>query len=270
MCGALLGAIAWKGIGRRRRRTIDNLAAAFPEWSEAEHVRVARASFGHLGTSIAEMLHIRRRSPAEASSHVTVEGFEEVERIRAGGRPILIVTAHCGNWELLATANHSHGLALAAMVRELESSAVNQLALALRAHLGSEIIVRGDSSSPRKLLKTLRSGGTLALLIDQDIETEGVFVPFFGRLAFTTVAVSSLADRLGAEVVPAFCERNEDGSHLLRFHPAVELPEDPEAATALLTARIEEQIRHRPEQWVWLHRRWRRRPAEELGQATGG
>jgi KDO2-lipid IV(A) lauroyltransferase len=266
----MLGALAWKGIGRRRRRTIENLATAFPEWTEAEHVEVARASFRHLGTSVAEMLHIRRRSPAEASSHVCVEGFEAIERVRASGRPILIVTAHCGNWELLATANHSHGLALVAMVRELESSAVQELALALRAHLGSEIIVRGDSSSARKLLKTLRSGGTLALLIDQDIDTEGVFVPFFGRLAFTPTAVSSLADRLDAEVVPAFCERNQDGSHLLRFHPAVELPDDPVAATALLTAKIEEQIRHRPEQWVWLHRRWRRRPAEELGQATGG
>jgi KDO2-lipid IV(A) lauroyltransferase len=238
---------------------------AFPELSQAGREQIGRDSFRHLATSACELLHMRMRSPAAASTHVRVEGFEEIERIRALGKPIIILTGHCGNWELISTANHSHGLGVVAMTRELESSAMQELAVGLRAHLGSETIARGSRSSSRQLLRTLRSGGTLVFLIDQDLDTEGVFVPFFGRLAYTPVAVSNLAQRLKAEVVPTFSERCQDGSHLVRFHPAVDLPGDVVAATALLTTRIEEQIRRRPEQWVWIHRRWRRRPPEETG-----
>jgi len=113
----------------------------------------------------------------------------------------------------------------------------------------------------------LRGGGALALLIDQDIDTEGAWVPFFGRAAFTPLAAAHLALRLDAAVVPVFAERLDDGDHLLRFLPPLQLPADPTAATAAMTAMIEAQIRRRPEQWVWMHRRWRRRPP---GEAAAG
>jgi KDO2-lipid IV(A) lauroyltransferase len=89
---------------------------------------------------------------------------------------------------------------------------------------------------------------------------EGVWVPFFGRLAYTPVGAAKIALKQRAAVVPVFIERLENGHHLVRFQPPLDLPDDPREATALMTARIEEQIRRRPEQWVWMHRRWRRQP----------
>ena len=98
------------------------------------------------------------------------------------------------------------------------------------------------------------------MLIDQDTKVEGVWVPFFGRPAFTPVGAAKIALKQRAAVVPVFIERLPDGEHLARYHPPLDLPDDPQAATALMTAKIEEQIRRHPEQWVWMHRRWRRQP----------
>ncbi len=273
---ALAGALSWRGaqrlgaaIGlllrpllRRDRRLMDaHLAIAFPEKSEAERRALQRASFRHLGMSAFELLHIQGRSQAEASSHVEVVGFEAVEAARAAGKAVVVLTGHCGNWELISTANHSHGLGVAAIARELDDAALQQFAVDFRRHLGSETIARGSATATRQLLRVLRSKGSLVLLIDQDIkEAESVFVPFFGKTAWTPTAATDLALRLGAAVIPTFAERKGDGSHRLTFHPAVELPPDVTAATAILTRTIEDQIRRHPEQWVWMHRRWRRQP----------
>lgn len=100
------------------------------------------------------------------------------------------------------------------------------------------------------------------MLIDQDTKVDGVWVPFFGRPAFTPVGAAKIALRQKTEVIPTFVERRPDGSHLVRIHPPLDLPEDPREATAVMTRAIEEQVRRQPEQWVWMHRRWRRQPAE--------
>ncbi len=262
--GRGLGSLAWYATRRNRRKALAHLAVAFPELSSARRQALGRACFRHLGTSIGELLHVYHREASEACRHVRVEGWEEIERIRARGQPIVVMTAHCGNWELLSTVNESHGLGLAAIARQLDDPSLHGLAVGLRRHLGSVTIARGSRSSSRELLRTLRRRGALVLLIDQDIPSaDGVWVPFFGRLAHTPLAPANLALRLGAAVVPSFVERLDDGSHLVTFHPPMELDADPLAATAAMTARIEEQIRRRPEQWVWMHRRWRHRPPED-------
>lgn len=258
--GSSLGRLAWGVLGRDRERILQHLGLAFPEMTAEERRRHGRACFRHFGTSLGELLHLWHRPVGEASRHVEVVGFEIIEALRREGRPILVLTGHCGNWELISTANHSHGLGLAAMARQNDDAQVDRVIVALRQHLGSITIARGGASSSRNLLKTLRSGGALAMLIDQDIATEGVWVPFFGQPAFTPLAAANLALRLGATAVPTFSERLNDGSHRLRFHDPLDLPSDPEAATAVMTAAIEAQIRRSPEQWVWMHRRWRRQP----------
>lgn len=266
--GAAVGLLLRPFLRRDRKLMAQHLAIAFPEKSEAERRRLERATWRHLGMSAFELLHIKGRPQGEASSHIEVQGFAAVEAARAAGKAVVILTGHCGNWELISTANHSHGLGVAAIARELDEATLHDFAVGLRRHLGSETIARGSATATRQLLKVLRSKGSLVLLIDQDIkEAESVFVPFFGKLAFTPTAATDLALRLGAAVVPTFAERRADGSHLLTFHPALELPPDVTAATALLTAEIEKQIRRHPEQWVWMHRRWRRRPLET--QALG-
>lgn len=258
--GASLGHLGWRASRRDRQRILDHLYIAFPELDDAERRRRGIACFRHLGTSFGELMHLWHRPPGEANRHVRVEGFDVIESLRGEGQPILVLTGHCGNWELLSTANHSHGLGLAAMGRRNDDAHLNQAIVDLRQHLGTLTISRGESASSRKLLKTLRSGGVLAMLIDQDIATEGVFVPFFGRPAFTPLAGANLTLRLGATAVPTFAQRLDDGSHLIRFHAPLELPQDATEATAVMTAAIEAQIRRCPHQWVWMHRRWRRRP----------
>lgn len=268
--GRRLGGGVYRLGQRDRRRSLEHLALAFPELDDAERRRLALDSFRHLGASLAELLHVWGRPAADASRHVEVRGFEEIERIRETGKPILVLTGHCGNWELISCANHSHGLGLAAMTRELDQEGLQQISLDIRSHLGSEAIARGSRASSRQMLRTLRAGGALCMLIDQDIRTDGVWVPFFGRLAHTPTAAADIALRLGAEVVPTFSERRADGSHRITFHPALELPDDATEATALMTAAIEAQVRRHPEQWVWMHRRWRRRPPGERAPNTVG
>ena len=261
--GRRLGGLAWILARRDRVRALRHLEVAYPELPPDRRREIAHACFRHLGTSAAELLHVCGRRPEAACTHVRVEGFDHVERARAAGRPILILTGHCGNWELIATTNLSHGMGIAAMARELDDAPLNRFALEVRDHLGGETIMRGSSGSSRQMLRVLRAGGALAMLIDQDFRTDGVFVPFFGRLAHTTRAPAELALRLGARVVPVFDERLEDGTHLVRFQPALDLPDGAVEATVRMTSAIEAQVRRRPEQWVWMHRRWRRRPPGE-------
>ena len=261
--GARLGDIAWRFGRRDRRRTLEHLSIAFPELDEARRREIGQAASRHLLTSVTELVHLHRRPAEEACSHVEVLGFEHVERLREEGKAIVVVTGHCGNWELLSTANVSHGLGLAALARQIADPFLDQVLVDFRRHLGSETIARGSKNSSRQLLRTLRRRGALVLLIDQDIRTDGVWVPFFGRLAHTTRAAADIAQRLGAGVLPSFLERLPDGSHRVTFHPPLELPDGPVEATAIMTRAIEEQVRRRPEQWVWSHRRWKRRPSAE-------
>jgi KDO2-lipid IV(A) lauroyltransferase len=260
--GRRLGALAWALSRRDRRRAVAHAAVAFPASSAAEHVALARASFLHLGTTLGEALHLLRQDCDAVARHVRVEGWENVEKARAQGRPVLVVTGHCGNWELLAATIACRGLGLAVVARRLDEPLVDRLLVALRARFGVQTIARGTPGAVRDLLRLMRRAGALAITIDQDTKVDGVWVPFFGRPAFTPVGAVELARRLRAAAIPAFIERLDDGSHLARFQPAPDLPDDDLAATALLTREIELQVRRVPEQWVWMHRRWRRQPPE--------
>jgi Kdo2-lipid IVA lauroyltransferase/acyltransferase len=193
---------------------------------------------------------------------VRLEGWEHVEAAQAQRRPILILTGHCGNWELLAAALNSRGLGMLVVAREIEEPGLQTMLLDLRTRFGTRTIVRGAPGAARALLGALRGAGALGMLIDQDTRVEGVFVDFFGRPAWTPVGAAELASRFDAAVLPTFIARLPDGSHHARIHAELSLPSDSTAATALMTSRIEAQIREYPDQWVWLHRRWRRRPAE--------
>jgi KDO2-lipid IV(A) lauroyltransferase len=226
----------------------------------AERQVLARASFEHLGTMLAEAFWLRRHDAAAVERLVTFDGWQHVEAARAARRPILILTGHCGNWEILAAALNVRSLGMSVVARELEDPGLHEMLLALRSRFGTKTIVRGTPGAARALLSALRSGGALGMLIDQDTKVDGVFVPFFGVPAYTPVGAAELALRFDAAVLPTFIERLADGTHLARLEPALALPEDATVATALMTERIEAQIRRVPEQWVWLHRRWRRQP----------
>jgi KDO2-lipid IV(A) lauroyltransferase len=171
-----------------------------------------------------------------------------------------LLTGHCGNWELISAALSSRGVRVLAIARELQDPVLHAAVVGLRTRLGVETIVRGSPDAASQMRSALRGRALLAMLIDQDTDVRGAWVPFFGRPAWTPLGAAQLALRCRMSVVPAFDERRADGSHLVRFHPPLELPEDAVEATACMTRAIEDHIRRRPDQWVWTHRRWRRRP----------
>jgi KDO2-lipid IV(A) lauroyltransferase len=258
--GRRLGAAAWRVSRRDRRRAIDHLGIAFPELDDAGREKLARESFLHLGTTLGEALYLLHHDAAEVARRVHVDGWEHVEQARAAGKPVLIITGHCGNWELLAATINGRGLGMAVVARQLDEPELDKLLVGLRARFGTPTIARGTPGAARALLRALRGGGALGMLIDQDTKVDGVWVPFLGRPAFTPVGAADLALRFGCAAIPAFIERLEDGSHGARFAAPLELPLDPAQATAAMTRPIEAQIRRVPAQWVWLHRRWRRQP----------
>jgi len=261
--GSALGRLGWALSRRDRRRALEHLALALPEEPVAERLRIAAASFRHLGTMLGECLWLQSRPHAELAPRLRFDGWEHVDAARALGRPLLIVTGHCGNWEMLAAGLNQRGLGMSVVARALEEGGLQERLLAFRARFGSPTIVRGTPGAARALLAQLRSGGALGMLIDQDTKVEGVFVPFFGRDAWTPSGAAELALRFDATVLPTFIERESDGRHLARVEPPLALARDVTAATAAMTERIEAQVRRVPAQWVWLHRRWRRRPPGE-------
>ena len=265
--GGAIGRLGWRLARRDRRRALEHLEIAFPELPAAERATLARSCFVHLGTTLVEMLHLLRFTCADVERHLAVEGWEHVEAARAGGRPVLFLTAHCGTWEMLAAAAGCRGMPLTGVARRQDDPRADALTIELRARFGARTLSRGTPGAAGELLRVMRGGSALAMLIDQDTRVDGTWVPFFGRLAFTPVGAAQIALRQRAAVLPAFDERRPDGNHLLRVLPPLELSADATEATAAMTAAIEQQVRRRPEQWVWMHRRWRRRPPGETAAA---
>src|SRR5439155_2704188 len=168
---------------------------------------------------------------------------------------------HCGNWEWVANVTANLGYPLTVLQRERTEEGVNEVVAAVRAAGNIRTIDRGSSGAAREMIQAIRGGGMLAFLVDQNIRAESVKVPFFGRPALTPIGPAKLAIRTGAVVAPIFIERRGSMQHV-RFVDPLETSrgDDPVAVTAWMTARIEEQIRRAPEQWVWMHDRWRERP----------
>jgi KDO2-lipid IV(A) lauroyltransferase len=263
--GGLLGSGAYRILGRDRRRSLEHLGMAFPGIAPAARARLAREAFRNAGRSFAELAQWRRIRN-RLGELVTIEGLEHLERGLALGRGLVAVTGHIGNWELLAATFAQRGYPLNVVVRRVNDDRFEQLVADFRNRARVRTIRRDDTTALRSVIRILRSGGILALLVDQDTRGPGVFVPFFGRPAHTSPGAAIIALRSRAPVVAAFIERRAAGHHvriepLFGFQPAPGRRPGVEELTARITAAIEEQIRRRPSEWVWWHRRWRRQPA---------
>jgi Kdo2-lipid IVA lauroyltransferase/acyltransferase len=263
--GRRLGDLAYVMLRRRRRMALTNLGRAFPDLAPPARRRIARASFQHLGMVVAEGAFVLRRPLERVTAQITLEGLEHLRSaVKTHGRALLL-TAHLGNWELLTLAPALTGYPLAVVARALDSPGLNVWADRIRRTAGVEIIDKRDALRP--VLQALRQGRLVGVLLDQNASRrEGVFVPFFGRLASTSRAIAILALRTSTPVIPAFTRRAAPGKHVITVHPALSLPSaKDEAAIRALTARctevIEAAVRAAPEQWLWAHDRWRTRPA---------
>ena len=265
--GQQLGALLWWVAPRERRRALQHLRCAFPDAGEAWQREVARACARHLGCLAGEAVWLAGVAPEQLLAHSTFRGVEHLEQCLRTGQGAVLVTAHCGNWEWLNLALAARGTPLTIAVRALEDPRFDSIVCSIRERFGSRSIARGEGAG-RALLAALRKGAVIGLLIDQDIDAPGCFVEFFGRPAWTPTGAAALARHLKRPIVVAFAARRSDGTMVLAFdepiHPVLsgDREADARALTARLTARIEQQIRSYPEQWVWMHRRWRRQPLD--------
>jgi KDO2-lipid IV(A) lauroyltransferase len=256
---------------RLRRVGMRNLALAFPEKSAAARARILRGEFTSLGRQLAEVCQIPKYTPENVDQVVVYEGFENYERARARGKGVLFLTAHFGGWELSAFTHSMHGHWMHVVVRPLDNPYLDRLLRDYRTMHGNKIVDKDDFV--RGLLAAMKAGEVVGILMDTNMTPpQGVFVDFFGIPACTASGLARIALRTGAAVVPGFTIWDPLlGKYRLRFDPAVELirtgqlEADIVANTGQFTQIIEAYVRQYPEQWLWVHRRWKTRPEGEKG-----
>lgn len=261
------GARAWALFPKDRELAMRHLRLAFPEMSDAEREAIARRMFvrlGEMGMELIQLRNIDRR--IERYVELPRETKEILDEAIAGGKGAIIVTGHIGNWELIFRRCLAEGYDAVAVGTESHDPRLTSMIEEIRGK--DRIIWRGRSGAAREMLRVFRRNGYLAMLIDQDTDVQGVFVPFFGRPAWTPRAAADLVQRTGAGVAALFIESKEGGGHRIRAHrveraPATDPEQEVVELTAELTLLIEEEIRRRPQDWVWMHRRWKTRPPEE-------
>jgi KDO2-lipid IV(A) lauroyltransferase len=269
--GRGLGRAAYALAGGLRRTGLRNLELAFPEMSAQERARLLRGSFRSLGRQLGEVSQFPRATPERLREAVEYddEDVKLLDVARERGRGVIFLTGHLGAWELLCFAHSVFYSPLSFLVRPIDNPRVEELVESLRTRFGNEPIDK--KSAARRAMKLLRDGGTLGVLADLNSqEREGVFVPFFGHLACTTAGVATLALRTDATVIPCFAPWDERrGKYVFRGGPVIELvrtgdhARDVELNTARFTAAIESYVRRFPDQWLWIHKRWKTRPPGE-------
>ncbi|MCA1818124.1 MAG: lysophospholipid acyltransferase family protein, partial [Acidobacteria bacterium] len=267
--GRALGRVAYSLARGLRRTGLRNLELAFPEMPPEERRRTLRRSMEGLGRQLGYFSHFPRMTPAQLRDLVEYDGIEILHEAQARGRGIIFLTAHLGAWEVLSFAHSALHNPLSFMVRRLDNPRVEELIDKIRTRFGNRSIDK--KMAARSALKLLREGGTLGILADLNTQPhEGVFVPFFGRPACTTSGIAVLALRTDAAVIPVVAPWHEErGRYVFHGSPVVELvrtgdhERDIELNTARFTAAIEGQVRKYPDQWLWIHKRWKTRPAGE-------
>ena len=261
--GRTAGTLAFHLARGERRKALASLSVAFPELSDEARLELARRCFRHLGTAVMEMA-VAPRLGARFDVLVDCSGdaLAAMDRAAASGKGGVCVAAHLGNWELQAWGVARHGLPVHAVGKENVDPRLTRLIDRFRAHGGVRNVWRGQPGAAVAMLRALRKGELLAMLIDQDTNVQNVFVPFFGRPAATPRAAADLVLRTGAAALVCLIHKREDGTYRASSEE-VEVPHtgdserDVVELTARFTARIEAAIRAHPEQWVWMHQRWK-------------
>lgn len=271
MVGAGIGAIAFKALGRLRSVGTRNLELAFPEMTVVGQEKILRSVYRSLGYLLAEFCQMPRYTPKSASGFIRYEGLENYLLARERGKGVLVLTGHLGAWELSSFYHSLMGMPMGMVIRRLDNPLVDAFVNRIRCQHGNRVIHKDDFA--RGLIASMRAGETVGILMDTNMTPpQGVFVPFFGVPACTASGMARIAAKTGAAVVPGFLLwEAEEQRYVLRFGEELEVIDtgdsesDAVANTASFTAEIERYIRQYPEQWLWMHRRWKTRPAGEEG-----
>lgn len=249
-------------VPRQRLIAHHNLRCAFPEKSEAEIREIVRGVYRNMGLVAAEFFDIPRLSRENIGELVNAQGLENCRKALEKGKGVLMFGAHFGNWEIEAIAASLFLKPFVAIYRALDSALLERLVFKVRTATGNTLLEK--SRAMRPMLKALKHNEMVAILIDQNMDVyEGVFVDYFGRPACTTDGLAILALHTGAPVLPGYMFRQPDGRYRFVVGPEVELIDtgdrnaDIIANTQRFTKVIEETVRQYPDQWLWVHNRWK-------------
>lgn len=266
LAGIVLARLVYALHRRLRRVGMRNLELAFPEKSRRERRRILRGVFDGLGRQLAEFCRFPKYTRENVGEIAIYDGFEHYEAARARGKGVLFLTAHLGGWEIGSFAHSLYGNPIQIVVRPLDNPYLDALVDRYRTLHGNTTFGKQDFA--RGLLAAMKAGATVGILIDQNVTPPaGVFVDFFGHQACTTSGLARVAAHTGAAVVPGFTIWDAVlRKYRIHFEPAVELERtgndeaDAVANTARFTKVIEEFARRYPDQWLWVHRRWKTQP----------
>lgn len=271
--GVLFGRIVYLLLGRLRRVGMINTKIAFPEASDSDRRKMVRGCFISLGRQLGEISQFPKATAESLLDLVdfnyTPEDRQRYDDLKKEGRGILYLTPHFGGWEVLAFASSALDGPQSYLVRRLDNPRLEKMIEEIRGKFGNRPIDK--SNSAMTVLRLLRNGGNLGILPDFNTQShEGVFVPFFGKMACTTAGVAALAMRTNALAVvfgANWDERKKKYTayfgEVLEFESTGNREHDVLDFTARFTAEIEKLIRRSPEQWMWIHKRWNTRPEGE-------
>lgn len=250
-------------VPKLRQAADKNLSFAFPELAARERRRIADGVFRTIARLLVALARLPSIDASNVSEWIGYEGLEHYLEAKKEGRGVLIATAHLGNWELSAYAHALMTEPMHVMVRPLDNPLVDRLVEDRRTASGNRLIFKRDAA--RAVISALRRNEAVGILIDQNTSaSEGVFIDFFGKRASAGSAFVKFAQHANAPVIPGFAIWDERARrYVLRFYPRVEMSGDVQTDTQHLHAVFEDIIRRYPDQWMWIHRRWKTRPAGE-------
>ena len=267
--GSTLGRLGYYLSSRLRRSGTRNLELAFPELDAHRREELLRGAFKSLGRQLGVFSHFGKARPESLQALIECEGLEHLAAAEKSGRGVILFTGHIGAWELSSFGLSLFGHPLSFLVRRIDNSRIEGLIDRSRTRQGNRTIDK--RSAAREMLQLLQAGETLGILVDLNtLDREGIFVDFFGRPASTTFVLAKLALRTGALVLPVFAPWDEKRQRFilkidkpLDFTSTGDEQEDVRRFTQLFTGVVEKYVRLYPDQWLWIHRRWKTRPPGE-------
>ncbi len=270
LAGCIAFAVYWS-FGRLRRVGVRNLQMALPELSSETREKILKGVYIHLGWQLVEFCRMPRYTAENTRNWMRTEGLEHFLAAQARGKGVLVLTGHLGAWELSSFYHSLMGHPLGMVIRRLDNRPLDDYVNRIRCLHGNFILSKDHFG--RGLLTAMHEGGTVGILMDTNMTPpQGEFVKFFGIEACTGTGLAHVARNTGAAVLPGFMlwEPGER-QYVLRFGPEVEIPHTDDAAGDILegtqgcTEVLESWIRRYPDQWLWIHRRWKTRPPGEPG-----
>jgi len=261
--GTVLGEICWRLVPQKRKKmAIENIMISLSvDQSQATHI--AKHSTTRFGNMILQVLYLPKINKDNINNYVQLQGEEYLTEALSHGKGAVLATSHSGNWEIMGAALVMHGFPLVCVAQKQTNSDMDRFINENRTNTGMQIIYK---TGVRDMIKLLGQGKAMGILMDQDANRDGLMVNFFGRLASTPQGAAALARLKDSPIVPVFITEKSDGTHIVIIHPPVwvdktnDRDQDITGMTQQLTTVIEQHIRKYPNEWFWLHNRWKSTP----------